>query len=222
MEVVRKNIAIVNVATKTNWYQQGQKRLHEKILEQKFCHSVHTLISEDSVGCLPHEQDPYGFKVNAINKLSYDDFHVICWMDASVFPVRNMDRMLEHIEAKGYLFETLPNKMCGDWTNERTLKYFGLTREMASKMPMFNTSIICLDLTNPIAVDFLIRLSECKEEGLFKQDAEDTHPHLNDTSCASIIANYLKMEFTKPGDFINYDNSTKDYIFEISKVPPFV
>ena len=132
-----KTRAIVNLVNNNANYIDCQKRLEQSALNNEdksfdfFCFQ-----NESQVQAPPHHDNPYAFKIYAIEKMREMGYKQIVWLDASIVLVDDFSPIWEWIFQKGFFFEEAGH-YAGSWCNESTLSYFGLTREQAMTMPMF-------------------------------------------------------------------------------------
>lgn len=187
---------VVNVATQQYW--KGQERLAKAML----CQNVETFTykHEYEVGAPTHQQNPYSFKIYAIDYLREHGYNQILWLDASVYPVKDITPVFDWIDKHGYFMEEAGHYV-GQWCNDRTLEFFGITREEAMTMPMFSAGFVGFDFRNETAVTFFSRWKNAMLNGMFKGDWSN---HRHDMSCGSIIANQMGLTYSKGGTYFSY------------------
>lgn len=194
--------AIVSFANERGNYLLALDRLEESVL--RYCDGVSFLgfRGEGSVGAPPHLENPYAFKIHAIEEARNRGYDQILWLDSSVVFIKDSKPLFDWITEKGFFFEEAGHWV-GSWCNDRTLEYFGLTREEAMKMPMFSAGFTGLDFESPIAVEFFERWKQSMLDGQFVGSWAD---HRHDMTCASIIANQmgLSRQFSTGGTFLAY------------------
>lgn len=197
--------AIVSFANKRGNYLLALERLEQSVV--RHCGDVSFLgfRGEESLGAPPHLENPYAFKIYAIEEARKRGYEQILWLDSSVVFVKDPKPLFDWITKKGFLFEEAGH-WAGSWCNDRTLEYFNLTREEAMKMPMFSAGFTGLDFENPTAVEFFEKWKQSMLHGQFVGDWAD---HRHDMTCASIIANQmgLSRQFSAGGTFLAYVGS---------------
>lgn len=203
-----KKKVIVNLVSPIERYLEGQKRLIESFYAlgggNDECDFI-SCIGENSVQSPLHSENPYAFKIYAIEKMLSMGYEQILWLDASIVFVKNVKPIFDWIEEKGFFFEH-----CGfsvaNWCNDETLNYFGITREEGQTMPLFSAGFTGLDFTNPIAVEFFNKWKQSMLDGYFRGSWEN---HRHDLSCASIIANQMGLakDFSDGGNYFAYIGS---------------
>jgi hypothetical protein len=178
--------AIVNYSTPE--YIPGQNRLWASISHHNNIPIV-TYKDLEEIGSPHHNQNPYAFKLYTIEHAQKLGFKKILWLDASVYAVKDVTPVFEWMEEKGIFMEEAGH-MVGNWCNDFTLNYFGITRQEAMQMPMFAAGYVGFDFTNPISIEFFERWKQSMLDGCFKGSWSD---HRHDMSCLSIIANQMNI-----------------------------
>lgn len=194
--------AIVNLVTKGKLgYLIAQERLKDS-LENNFDGDAFFYKSEEEVGAPPHEENPYAFKIYAIEKVRDLGYDLVLWVDASVVAVKNVQPVFDWIKKKG-LFMEEAGHWAGTWSNENALNYFSITRDEAMKMPMYSAGFSGFDFTNPIAIEFFNEWKQAMVDGIFKGEWSDFR---HDMTCGSIIANKIGLlsKFSSGGTFFGY------------------
>lgn len=196
--------AIVNLVSYNPRYLFGQRRLAESLTRcNDGSFDTFMLVGEGSVGSPPHLDNPYAFKVYAIEhvkKLGYDQ---VLWLDASVVAVKNtISPIWKHIDEIGFFFEEAGH-LAGSWCNDRTLQYFNITREAANLMPMYSAGMTGIDFTNETASLFFDKWKQSMLDGQFCGSWKD---HRHDMTCASIIANQMGLasKYSSGGTYFAY------------------
>jgi len=181
------------------WYPQGIDRLARSLNYHGFNGEV-MLWKTYPVGCPPHQENPYAFKLHAIQE-AFDAGHdQVLWLDSSAWAIGNPAPVMDIIERQGHYLWT-SGYWTGQWTNDETLEHFGVTREEAMTITMIYALAIGLDRRNDRSMEFFRQWKEASALGLFKGDwkrKEGDHPdylgHRHDQSSASLIAHSLGME----------------------------
>ncbi len=192
---------IISFANQKNAYLKNLARLGES-LKHNFDGEFLAFVGEETVGAPKHEQVPYAFKVYCIEKVWQTGLYKnILWLDTSCFAIKNVQPIFDEIEKDGMIFQD-GGHFVNTWTNDFTLKYFGITREEASKMKtMGNAGFLGMDMVNPIAVEFFKRWEAAMKAGTFvgnwtnenktESDSPEVLGHRHDLSSASIIIHQM-------------------------------
>lgn len=181
-------------------YRKALERL-EQSLVGKFDGDFLGFISEESIGAPPHSENPYAFKIYAFLQAIEVGYSQILWVDSSCYAINDVQPCFEVIANEGYIMQEAGH-LCGTWSNDVCLEYFGITRNEAMKMPMYgNAGFLGLNTESDIAMEFFKRWTAAMETGVFK-GSWDNHRH--DMTCGSIIANQLGMKYKKGDEWLQY------------------
>ena len=121
---------IVNLVNQNQPYVNAQKRLigsfwNFHIPEEET--KIMPLIGEESVGSPYHQNNPYAFKLYAIEYARKMGYEKVLWLDASIIFVKHSKPIFDWIESKGFFFEEAGH-LVGTWCNDRTLEYWHFKR----------------------------------------------------------------------------------------------
>jgi hypothetical protein len=205
-----KKRAIVSFANSKANYVKSLARLSDS-LRNNFDGDFISYINEKSLNIPSHDQSNYGFKIAAMDKCIEMGYRYIIWLDSSCFAIANVEPLFEFLEQDGILMQDSGHKL-GTWTNDRTLDYFGITRDEAMEMPMFgNAGLLGIDYGSKIGYEFYKRYSQSQYDGMFNgewtndafTESKDIRckGHRHDNSCGSAIANIMCItDLYKSGD----------------------
>lgn len=188
--------AIVNVSTKKYW--NGQMRLIAS-LKDKTDATILSWQSEDEVGAEPHEVNNYAFKPMAIVKAYEMGYRQILWLDASMDAIKDLSPLFEVIERDGYFFQW-SGWFNNQWTNGHAKDYFGTDEGI-----MISSGVLGLDLTNPIAYQFMDKWTQAMRDGIFN-GSWDNHRH--DQTAASLIAYKMGLKIHDEKEYFAYGKQT--------------
>lgn len=191
---------VVSLCNDRGRYRENMERLRQSLIDN-FDGDFLGFDGEESIDSPKHEDNPYAFKIYAIEKAIEKGYKSVIWLDSSVFAIKKLDPIFDEIEKYGYIMQEAGH-MVGTWCNDFTLDYFDITRDEAMKMPMYgNAGFLGLDLKNEIAVTFFTKWANSMLAGCFKGDWSN---HRHDMTAGSIIANILGMEFKKGDEWLEY------------------
>lgn len=158
---------IVSFANQKNRYLQNLSRLGDSLLNN-FDGNFLGFIGEASCGADPHEDVPYGFKVHAIKQAIEVGYRKILWLDSSCFAIKNVQSIFDRIEETGFAFQDAGHWL-GEWANDFTLDYFGISRDEAMEMRMIgNAGFLGLDFDNDTARQFFVLWEQSMINGCFQ------------------------------------------------------
>lgn len=191
--------AIVCLATEKYW--KGMERLHRSL--QEFTDvDKYWFKSESEVAAPPHSDNPYAFKIYAIETVRNLGYDQILWLDASVYAVKPIQPVFDWLD-KNEVFMEEAGHWAGTWSPDYVLNYFKITKEQAMKMPMFSAGFTGIDFRTFTGQEFFIRWQNAMQEGMFKGSWSN---HRHDLTCASIIANQMGLvdRYSPGGQFFAY------------------
>jgi len=190
---------VINFAKGKN-YPLLQQRLKENFEKFQFKGDLLLFKDESELDSPTHSEHPYAFKVKAFQKAINYGYENVLWCDSSINPVKNPSPIFEYIEKNGHMF-FWDGWNCGQWTNDRMLKYFNITREEAFNIPQIYACFIGLNLKNKTSLKFLEEWEKAipyfsgswTNKNKTESNDETCLGHRHDQSAASIIAYNLGM-----------------------------
>jgi len=188
---------IVNLST--SQYNNAQARL-ESSLKGKTDADFIGFKSESEIGAPSHKDNPYAFKVYAIEEALKRGYTQVLWLDSSAYAIANVEPIFNLIRRNGHFMEEAGHQAY-KWTNDRTLEYYGLTKEDAAKIPLYSAGFTGLNFNNETTVTFFEIWKQSMLDGQFKGDWTN---HRHDLSNASIIANRLGMKYETCCKYFQY------------------
>ena len=196
---------IVTLATLSEKYVNGVKRQTKSLQDVGWINGEGAALQffgENIVGAPRHEDNPYAFKLYAIDHARNLGYEQVLWLDASVIAVKSPAPVFKWLDNNEVFFEEAGHYV-GTWCNGGTLAYFGLPRMDAMKMPMFAAGYCGFDFRTKTAQDFFDRWWKSMEAGAFRGSWAD---HRHDMTCASIIANQMGLleRYSPGGQFFAY------------------
>lgn len=194
--------AIVNACTLVGWYPEGAARLRASIISKDttILHYAGYPISGYN------ESNPYTVKASAIEKAIDEGFTKILWMDCSVWCIKDIQPIWDIIDNQGYYF-TSSGYNAAQTCSDKSLAYFGITRDEAEMMPDSNTAIFGVDLDHTQGSEFIYRWLKASKDGVFDgsryHDNQSSDPrfmfHRQDQSAATLLIGLMGLNFTEAG-----------------------
>lgn len=188
---------IVSFANSKGYYINGLARLNESLRNNAPGVDFLGFINESSIGAPLHSENPYAFKIYAIQKAIDAGYENILWLDSSVFAIKSVIPIFDEIEKKGMIFQDAGHWL-GNWANDFSLKYFDITRNEAMGIKMIgNAGVLGFNIHNEIAFDFLDQWEQSMLDSCFKgkwtnEDKSESQDercfgHRHDMTCSSAI-----------------------------------
>lgn len=195
-------------------FEKGQDRLRDSLKQQGYIGDFISYSEFAEVGSKIHLEVPYQFKVYAIEKVRQMGYDVVLYCDASIWAIKNVMPVINHIIEKGYLMEYCGFSV-GQFSTDLCLKEFGITRDEAMDIPLHSAGFTGLNFKNELASQFFDRwLDSARKEITFKGDWNNKDKqcsqderclgHRHDQTTSSIIAYQLGMERINP-HFMQYE-----------------
>lgn len=200
-----KRIAFVSFAS--GRYAQYAPLLRETI--ERNCGEADVYIFNDpaQIGCPPHSSSPYSFKPYAVDYVRNMGYRYIIWCDSVVRLRKQIDDLLQKISQVGVYLQA-DGWRVGTWANDRSLQYFGVTRDQAMEIEAVYACIMGFDFNSPIAIEFLKRWKKASDDGIFignwrndlKTESQDERcrGHRHDQTCAELISYQLGIPRSPP------------------------
>jgi len=192
--------AVISFANDLGNYMKALERL-EKSMNRFDKNTFIGFRGEGSIGSPLHRDNPYAFKIYAFKKALELGYRKILYVDSSVVAVKELDSLWQILDEDGYFIQEAGH-FVGRWCNDRTLNYFGISREEAMLMSMYgNCGVLALDFDKDIAVAFFELWEQSMLDGQFIGSWSD---HRHDMTCGSVIANRLKMKLQTGNEWVDY------------------
>jgi hypothetical protein len=208
------NPIIITVAL-GKWYPKGQSRL----IQSLFTHGWTSI--KGWVNTYPtegyNEDNPYTCKAAAFEAILDKGYDVVLWCDSSIYAVKDITPLMELINEKGYFFWG-SGENCAQTVSDKCLKYFGISRNKAEKIPECATSVFGVNLKTEIGRKFAVRFIQATHDGAAdgsrQHDRQSKDPrfkyHRQDQSVASLIMHELGMELEQTR-YVGYKAYLEDY-----------
>lgn len=112
------------------------------------------------IGCESHRIVPYKFKPYAIQKAREMGYTSILWCDSPVHAIKPIDHIFDYIEENSYLFFDNIGWTLGRWSNQRSLDYFGVTKEQAEQKKIIMACVMGFDFREKMVCDLFDEYKE--------------------------------------------------------------
>lgn len=202
-------VCVLNVAVK-GWYPNGQDRLLHSLKNAGYTDSTLFWRGSYPPNSPTHEETPYAFKIHAFKYAESQGFDIALWLDASIYAVRTIQPVIDHIASRGYLLPLNCNPV-GAWCSDPVLQSYNTTREDAMQIKQVMACGIGFNLKSPIYSEFMDEWYTRSCDGFsFRGSPEriiKTHRH--DQTIASFIAHRMGLELNT--DFITYDQDSNTH-----------
>jgi hypothetical protein len=197
---VAPTMRIAFVSFASGRYTQYEPALRESIARQCPEADVFVFNRPEEIGAPPHSVSPYSFKPYAVDHVRKMGYRYVFWCDSVVRLRKPIDDFLPAVSHVG-VYLAADGWRVGQWANDRSLAYFGLTRDQAMEIEAIYACIMAFDFNTPIAAEFLARWKKASDDGIFighwKNDAKTESQddrcrgHRHDQTCAELISYQL-------------------------------
>lgn len=202
---LNRRIAFVSFAS--GRYKQYEQRLRGSIGRNCAEADVFVFNHHSEIGAPPHTQSPYSFKPYAVDYVRKLGYRYIIWIDSVVRLRKQIDDLLQRITQVGVYLQA-DGWRSGTWASDKSLAYFGITRDQAMEIEAIYACIMGFDFQSPIALEFLVRWKKASDDGIFignwkndlKTESEDERcrGHRHDQTCAELISYQLGIPRSTP------------------------
>lgn len=156
--------------------------------------------------CPTHQEAPYGFKVYAVEYARNKGYDIVIWLDSPNRLIRKIDDWITEIEKVGVYLQK-DGWWCGQWANDKSLDYFGVSRDEAMTIHNVYACILAFDFRHTVTSVFFERWKKACMDGMFygkgknDQKTESQDPrclgHRYDQTCAELIAYQIGLPLSK-------------------------
>ena len=197
---IRASVTTAVVSFASGGYAVQQKDLVKSI--QKHSPNVHVFpfTDYDAIKSPQHRDNPYAFKVYALETVRKFGYKTVLWCDSVLRLVRPVESILPIVEETGVYLQK-DGWSTSDWANDRCLEYFGLTRDEASKIEGIYACFMAFNFSHPLTDVFFEKWKKSCDDGIFKgawkndKQTESSDPrckgHRHDQVCAEIITHQM-------------------------------
>jgi len=195
------NVAFVSFSTGS--YIQTEQGFMRSVVKNQPDIPLFSLHDFTVIGSPTHKQDPYAFKIYAIEYVRNQGYDIVIWCDSPSRLVKRIDNWIPEIERVGVYLQK-DGWSNGQWANDKALEYFGKTRDEAMNISSVYACIMAFDFRHSVTSQFINQWKECCKAGLFrglwnnndKTESQDERclGHRHDQTCAELIANRLNIE----------------------------
>lgn len=178
-------------------------------LERKLRRSIETHCPEADIflfhdfaefGSPTHSQNPYAFKVYAIQHVRSLGYEVIFWCDSVIRMIKPIAPLVSKVREQGVYLQADGHKV-GTWANDKALQYFGVSRDDAMNLSSIYACILLFDFAHPTAQEFFTKWKRACDDGIFRGSwVNATHSesqddrckgHRHDQTCAELLAHAM-------------------------------
>lgn len=158
---------VVSFADKTGSYQKKMQRL-EQSLKGNFDGDFLGFTDYVQIGSPKHSEIPYAFKPYAIQKAKDMGYQLVLWADSPVYAIKPIQPIFDYLlKGPGYLLFDNIGYSLGDYSSDKQLNHFGISRQDAWDIKQIMACVMGFDFESSSTEDFF------KE---YKDVAHDLYP----------------------------------------------
>lgn len=205
---------VVSFADKTGSYQKKLQRL-EQSLKGNFDGDFLGFTSYQDINCEPHSEIPYKFKPMAIESARIMGYDLVLWADSPVYAKQSIEPVFQYLMEWKYLFFDNIGFSLGDYTNDKTLAYFHITRAESWRIKMIMACVMGFNFSNNDVCGFFKRYKDVADSlypgewnNIGATESKDLRcrGHRHDQSVMSAIIHHQGLKVTKGQDtFFAYE-----------------
>lgn len=207
--------AVVSFADSTGSYRKKLQRL-EQSLKGNFDGDFLGFTDYAQIGSPKHSEIPYAFKPYAIQKARDMGYDLILWADSPIYAKGHIQPVFDHIQNHGYAFFDNIGFSLGDFTNDKTLNFFSISREASWRIPMIMACCMGFNFSWPVVQGaFDVYRDTAKElypgewdnDDLTESSDRRVRGHRHDQSVMSAVIHKNKLDILKGQDtFFAYES----------------
>lgn len=210
--------AVVSFADSTGSYKSKLERL-EQSLQDNFKGKFYGFTDYESIVCEGHATVPYKFKPRSIQTVADKGEELILWCDSPVYAKKYIQPVFEHIKEHGYLFFDNIGFSLGDFTNDKTLDYFKISRIESWNIPMIMACVMGFNFNDYRTKQLFEEYASLSDElypgewtNVFKTESQDmrVRGHRHDQSVMSCLIHKYGLKITHAqSTFFTYEEHRK-------------
>jgi len=164
-------------------------------------------------GCPTHQEQPYAFKVAALEMAIHRGECATLWCDGSVWFIKDPTPLFEQIEEKGYWIMS-GGWHVSTWCSDAALPLLGIKREDYWEVPMISATMFGLDMQSEIArrvVGYMrARVRDGSLRGPWKNENGEASSdkrvlgHRHDQTALSVLAYKLGLNVEWHPNYLEY------------------
>lgn len=193
---------VVSFADGAGNYLKSMTRLEHSLKQTGFDGEFKGYNDYGHIRSPKHSETPYAFKPYSITTAIKEGAELLLWCDSPVYAIGDINPVFKHIKEKGHLFFNNIGYTVGDYTSDKCLEYFGITREESFKIPMIMACVMGLNMATENANLFLSKYNNAISvyPGAWTNVNQEVstdlrcHGHRHDQSVASIIIHQMGLD----------------------------
>lgn len=208
------NQAVIVNCGVNNWYSIGSERLERSLVFNGFAGQLLFFKGEYPPNSPSHEENPYAFKIYAIEEAIKRGFKTILLLDSSFWNIKDCMPIFDIIAERG-IFGFRTGYNCAQTCSDAALAWAGFTRDEAEHLPEIASGACGLRLDNPQGSAVYEMWKDGMEKGLFKNNrvhdisdsADSRFIHARQDQSIWSLAIHMAGLNVNDSDYVAYYNS---------------
>lgn len=146
MDLTKTSDTCIVSVGKGGWYHKGVARLEHSLIYHGYTGHTKFWKHEVPVGSPEHSENPYAFKIYAIQAAIDAGYKKVIWLDSSAWCIRDPQPLLNIINDRGYYFWSSGHNLA-QTASDKCLEYFGINRDTAETFEDISSGFVGLDLS---------------------------------------------------------------------------
>jgi hypothetical protein len=145
-------------------YQEGlhSTRLH---CEVNVPEAWRLFYRELPLGCPPHDQQMYAFKIWAMQRAIDAGFRYVLWMDSGFQPIYAIDPLVQVIKSEGWYVPRQGAFMLDEWCSDDMMVKLSILAKDLQRIPLCFSGLVGLDMKSEIGNAIWWKWKRTQEEG---------------------------------------------------------
>src|SRR6185369_76530 len=118
-------------------------------------------------GCPAQQEKQYAFKIYALRRAWDASFGTITWIDSAFQPIASVEPLWAEVERAGWWIPAQGDANLGNWTSDRALEIFGITRDVAMDIPLCYSGLVSILCRTSIGKEIWRLWQELYDKGAF-------------------------------------------------------
>jgi hypothetical protein len=181
---------------------------HAEVLKERFRKwnpTIDVQIFHDfsEIGSPRHSDNPYAFKVYAVETMRKRGYDIVLWADSILKLQKPLDPILDIVRNKGLYLQKDGWKV-GEYASDYALEYFGKTRDEVMNLPSIWANFMAFDFRHSVTNEFFRKWKQACVDNVFCGQWSNWNScvskdprckgHRHDQTCAELIAYSMGIE----------------------------
>ncbi len=98
------------------------------------------------IGCPPHAEQMYAFKIWSMQRAIEAGFRYVIWIDSAFQPIASIEPLLDVVRKAGWYCPPQTSARLGEYCSDTMLEYFAMSRAEAWTVQLVFSGLLALDM----------------------------------------------------------------------------